>query len=142
MAMFHIKPSNSFAIWDVSRPGHPRHVGFEIELPRDPWQDVIINTNRSKWLIEIREVEKTNYIYVNLSSTRLLKNSAATCECAGVQGQACLLERNKQTVKAGRSAHQSRINVYYFGDRYLIQKTWNLPDVHIIDSWTPREEID
>jgi hypothetical protein len=53
IATFHIKTNNTFAIWDLNQRGHPRHVGFDVELPKEPWSDVCIHWNRSKWIFVI-----------------------------------------------------------------------------------------
>ncbi len=135
--MFFIKSSRSFALWDLTMPGHPRHVSFDFLLPREPWQFVDSHTNRSKWIIEIQGTKKTIYIYADIPPSNILTNTFTSCECVTRSNQTCYLTLNNLNLKATSSYHHPKTHLLYAGDRFTIRRTWKWtkPDVLLRDYW-------
>jgi hypothetical protein len=134
IAVFHLKKNNYFAVWNLSLPGHPRHIVFNIPLPMAPWRALNSSITRSNWIITIQESDKTNFICMNLSIKSTFRNSFIPCECLPPgSSQDCFLVTNRLTLKANRSTHVSKISVYFIGERFVIQKTSQ--NVYIRDCW-------
>jgi hypothetical protein len=144
VAVFHVNASNSFAVWDLSQSGHPRHIGFDIQLPaQEPSYRVLSYTTSSKWIIAIHQAEGTYYVYVDFPSK--LKNSSIPCECNIPGTRKCHEELYK--LKASKSLLLPKTFVYDVGDRFIVQRGCFVPafwgpytKVYLYDCWKTNEE--
>ncbi len=122
-------------MWNLGQPGHPRHINFGVELPREPYTFVDKHWSRSMWIVTVYVANETHCIFVSLPSPNILINALFPCKCINTDTQTCALEQQKLSLKASMSSHSPMICMHFAGDRFIIQGTFLPPEVNINDCW-------